>query len=65
MRTLSATCLAIALANKNDSLRLVERACKRFGGTYVCLEDDHGLIEVQANMEDANLRIAALVKRAA
>ena len=64
MRSLSATCLAIALANKNGTLRLVERNC-RFGGTFIAMEDDHGLIEVQSNMEDAKLRIASLVKRAA
>lgn len=64
MRTLSATCLAIAIAHKNGSLRLVERA-SRFGGTFIAMEDDHGLIEVQANMEDAKLRIAAIIKRAA
>ena len=50
MRTLSATCLAIAIAHKIGSLRLVERA-SRFGGTFIAIEDDHGLIEVQANME--------------
>ncbi len=60
MRTLSATCLAIALAHKAGTLRLVERE-GRFG-TFVCVEDDFGLIEVQDDMAQANARVAALVE---
>lgn len=59
MRTLSATCLAIALADKRGTLRLVERP-SRFGGTFVSIEDDHGIIEVADDMAEAKIRIAAV-----
>ena len=57
MLTLSATCLAIAIANKAGTIRLVERA-SRFGGTYVAIEDDYGVIEVANDMAEAQRRIA-------
>jgi hypothetical protein len=56
MFTLSATCVAIALADKAGSLRLIERA-SRFGGTYVAIEDERGLIEVADNMSAAQARV--------
>lgn len=56
MRTLSATCVAIALAHKGGTLRLTERR-SRLGGTFIAIEDDCGVIEVADNMQDAQSRI--------
>ena len=61
MRTLSATDLAIALAVKAGTLRLVERA-SRLGGTFVAIEDAVGVIEVAYNMEEAQQRIEEVRK---
>ena len=61
MRTLSATDLAIALAVKAGTLRLVERA-SRLGGTFVAIEDAVGVIEVASNMEEAQQRIEEVRK---
>ncbi len=44
MRLLSSTCLAIAAADRNGTLRLVERVGRL--GPYIAITDDHGLIEV-------------------
>lgn len=63
MFTLSATCLAIALASESGALRLVERE-GRFG-SYVSIEDAVGIIEVADNMSEANARIAAILERIA
>lgn len=59
MLTLSATCLAIALADKAGTLRFVERP-SRLGGTFVAIEDEVGLIEVAADMTEATGRRDAL-----
>lgn len=56
MKTLSATCVAIALADKAGSLKLVERP-SRLGGTFVAIEDAHGVIEVADNMAEAEARV--------
>jgi hypothetical protein len=64
MFTLSATCVAIALADERGTLRLVERA-SRFGGTFIALEDECGLIEVANDLAEAEGRIAALRERRA
>ena len=64
MLTLSATCLAISLADENGTLRLVERA-SRLGGTFLAIEDRHGLIEVADSWADAHARINALRARRA
>lgn len=64
MRTLSATCLAIALADKAGTLSLVERP-SRLGGTYVAICDDHGIIEASLDMAEAEARIEALRERLA
>lgn len=61
MRTLSSTDLAIALAIKAGTIRLVERA-SRLGGTFVAIEDAVGVIEVASDMEEANRRIAEVRK---
>lgn len=64
MRTLSATCLAIALADKAGTLRLVERV-SRFGlGAYVAIEDATGVIETALTREEANTRLAEIRSRA-
>jgi hypothetical protein len=60
MRTLSGTDLAIALGWKTGKLRFVERK-SRLGGTYVALEDDHGVIEVHDTLADAKRRVDSVV----
>ena len=57
MRLLSSTDLAIALAVKNGTLRLVERP-SRFGDTFIAIEDDRGLIEVHNTRAEADARVA-------
>lgn len=59
MFTLSATCLAIALASKAGTLRLVERP-SRLGGVFVAIEDDRGVIEVASDMAEAVARVASV-----
>lgn len=56
LRTISATDVAIAIAAKTGTLRLVERA-SRFGGTVVSIEDAVGVIEVQDDMAAAKRRV--------
>jgi hypothetical protein len=62
MFTLSATCVAIAIADKAGTLRMVERP-SRFGGTFIALEDARGLIEVAMTMEEARDRVETLRAR--
>ena len=64
LRTLSATCLAIALADRNGTLRLDERA-DRWGGTCIVICDETGVIEVALDRAEAEQRIADLRKRVA
>ncbi len=64
MRTLSATCLAIAIAHKAGTLRLVERA-SRLGGTFIAIEDDRGVIEVADDLASAEARVAEIARRVA
>lgn len=63
LRTLSATDLAIALASKAGTLRLVERP-SRLGGTYIAIEDARGVIEVADDLASAEARVAAIRGRA-
>ncbi len=55
--SLSATCVAIAIAAKDGTLRLVERP-SRFGGAFVAIEDAFGVIEVADDMSAALARVA-------
>lgn len=64
MITLSATCLAIALADQAGSLRLTERP-SRFGDTFIAIEDEVGLIEVALTWDEANARVSAIRERVA
>lgn len=64
MRTLSATCVAIALAEKAGSLRLVTRESRYGLGAYVSIEDAVGVIEVADDMSDAQARVASVRERA-
>lgn len=58
-KILSSTDLAIAVAAKRGTLNLVERA-SRFGGTFVAIEDDCGIIEVADDMTAASARVKAV-----
>lgn len=62
--SLSSTCLAIALADKRNTLTVTERA-DRWGGSFVAIGDEKGTIEVVENLDAAWDRIAALRARAA
>ena len=62
--TLSATCLAIALADTRGTLSLTERT-DRWGGTFIAIGDAQGTIEIVDNMEAANKRLTDLRDRAA
>jgi hypothetical protein len=64
MIALSATCLAIALADKSGELRLVERP-SRFGDTFISIEDASGVIEIALDWAEANQRISAIRERVA
>jgi uncharacterized protein GlcG (DUF336 family) len=62
--TLSATCLAIALADAHGTLTLTERT-DRWGGTFIAIGDAQGTIEIADNTEAANKRVTDLRDRAA
>jgi hypothetical protein len=59
MTLLSAADVAIAAALNSNTLCAVERP-SRFGGTFIALSDEAGLIEVQDTWADAEARIAAI-----
>ena len=63
MRLLSATCLAIAAAERNGTLRLVERVGRL--GPYIALEDNHGIIEIALARGEADRRVADIRQRVA
>ena len=56
LKLISATDVAISLASKAGTLTLVERA-SRFGGVYVAIGDEHGIIEVADDMKSAQRRV--------
>lgn len=58
MRLVSATDLAIALAIKSQTLRLVARVGRL--GPFVAIEDDRGVIEVHSDMAEAQARVDAI-----
>lgn len=60
MTFLSATDLAIALAHKNGHLRVTERP-SRLGGTYLAIEDRHGLIEVHNTQAEWDARLGSII----
>lgn len=64
MITLSATCLAIALADEAGTLILEERP-SRLGGTFIAIRDDFGIIEVADDRAAADARINAIRARVA
>lgn len=58
---LSSTDLAIALAAKRGTLRLIERP-SRFGDTFIAIEDDVGVIEVALTKREADARVASITE---
>jgi hypothetical protein len=56
MTYVSATDVAIRRAQQAGTLRIDERA-SRFGGTFIAISDDTGLIEVQLTQADADKRV--------
>lgn len=56
---ISSTDLAIAIAAKSGTLTLTERP-SRFGGTFVAICDEHGIIEVADDFHTANARITGV-----
>lgn len=56
LKLISATDVAISLAAKAGTLTLTERA-SRFGGVYVAIGDEHGIIEVADDMAEAIKRV--------
>ena len=63
--TLSATDVAIALAIRNDTLRVSEEFNVRLGETFIAISDEHGLIEVALTQAEADARLADIQERAA
>lgn len=57
---LSATDLAIGLAVKSSTLRLIERPSRFAGETFVSIEDEAGTIEVATDMAEAEARVAKI-----
>lgn len=64
MLSLSATCLAIAVASKRGTLRLVVRQ-SRFGDEYVAICDEHGIIEAALSEDEAKTRVLAAINKVA
>lgn len=62
--SLSATCLAIALADERGTLTLTERT-DRWGDTFIAIGDERGTIEIADNLEAAQKRVNDLRMRAA
>lgn len=61
MRLLSSTDVAIALASKAGTLRLTENK-SRFNDTFIAIEDERGLIEVQLTWAEARARVEAVAR---
>ena len=59
MQTLSATDLAIALADDRGTLSFFE-TIGRFGDEHVRITDEHGTIEIADSIADAKARLAAI-----
>jgi hypothetical protein len=55
--------LTIALAIRENTLRLVERASRFAGETFISIEDACGIIEVALTWEEADGRVAAVKER--
>jgi hypothetical protein len=62
--SLSATCLAIALADERGTLTLTERT-DRWGDTFIAIGDERGTIEVAGDIDTAQQRVKDLRMRAA
>jgi len=63
MHIASSTDLAIAVAGRNGTLRIVERA-SRLGGTFFSIEDAVGVIETHFTRGEVDQRIDAIRARA-
>lgn len=60
MKLLSATDLAIAMAIRNDSLKVVECLSERLGEPYWSIEDANGVIEVALSASEVDQRVSAI-----
>lgn len=58
MKLLSATDVAIAMALRSSTLKVVERS-GRFGA-YWAIEDAHGVIEVALSAAEADQRVSSI-----
>jgi hypothetical protein len=63
MRLLSSTDLAIAIAVRADTLRVIE--CNGRFGPFWSIEDDRGVIEVALTADESATRIASIKERIA
>ena len=63
MQTLAAQDVWIACAILSNTLTVTEHV-SQFGGTYIAIGDEHGLIEIQATRKEADARVADVRKRA-
>ena len=61
LRFASSTDFAIATAHIRGTLSLVEQT-SRFGGTFVAITDDRGVIEVQDTVPAAKARVATVTE---
>lgn len=60
MFTLSATCLAIAVANRDGTLRFEVKQGRN--GTYIAICDGAGIIEVADDHQDAQDRVRLILE---
>jgi hypothetical protein len=60
MKTLSANCVSIAIAIKNNTLSVVECFNERLQCSYWAISDDAGLIEVALSAKEADDRVRSV-----
>lgn len=63
MTMMSATDVAIARAYQQDTLILTGHVNARLNTPYVAISDEYGLIEIQWTAQDAQRRVADVMRR--